>query len=98
MRLQPLCLLFLHLGRQSHFRFNGHYRSVGVVQKIRLDERFKITAVHPLPQPAECVIRLDMDKRLILIIQPAVKNLQPVHKPFRIRPKVCFTVPEFQGV
>ena len=95
---QTFCLPFFHLRRQSGLRFDRHKRTMCVIQKIFLDQRLKIPVFHFPPQFLERFICLKVDKRFFRIVKPAVENLQTIHQPFRIHPKISFAVTEFQRI
>ena len=66
-----------------------------VVQKVFPDNLLKIPFLCLLTQCCVGCVCLDMDKGLIVIIKPAVEQLQSVHQSLRCRAEICLAVLEF---
>ena len=96
-------LIFLQLfiqfsvksGCTAFFRFNDHDRTMLVIQKISLDQIFKISGIDLIFQKLKCIQRLDMNEWLFIIIEPAVHDLKSIHQPLRVTSKICLTITEF---
>ena len=69
-----------------------------VIQKISPDQLFKIPGFHLTLQELERRDRFHMDERFLLIIEPAVKKLQPVHKTSRIISEISLAEAEFMVI
>ena len=89
---------FLSLGCKSAFRIDHHNRCMWVVQKILFDQFFKIPLFRLLFQTFKNIQFLQMVKGFAVIIQPAVKHINAVHKPFGEGRKVSFPESEFQKI
>lgn len=87
--------LTVHPCSASLLRTDDHNRSVCIIQKISLYQFFKIPGFHLTLQELERRDRFHMDERFLIIIEPAVKELQSVHKTSRIISKISLTEAEF---
>ena len=66
-----------------------------IFQKITTDQIFIISGSDLLFQEGKCVQRFYMDKRLFVIIEPAVQHLKTIHQSLRITAKISLPIAEF---
>ena len=66
-----------------------------IFQKIGTNQLFKIIGFDFFFYCFIGIICFHMDKRLAVIIQPAVQHTKTIHKSLRIRAEICFSVFEF---
>ena len=71
---------------------------MSVVQEEIPDQLLIIICIHGLSQFFKHIPTIQMDKRLLIIIQPAVKHLQAVHQSLWIVAEISLSVLEFHGV
>ena len=68
---------------------------MGIIQQIFPDQFLKIPCLHLTFQELKCGDRLHMDKRFLLIVEPAVEQLEAVHQSPRIISEVRLPEAEF---
>ena len=76
----------------SFFRKQGYDRFMCIIQNLIFHKLFKIISLYQLLQCVKSLIRFNMHKWSLVIIQPAVQCLQTIHQPFWIRPEICFLI------
>ena len=92
-----LLLQFFFLLSRKTFLGNAQYNGgVRIIQQIIPDQLFKIPFICFLFQTFKCAQPLQMHKWLVLIIQPAVKYINSIHKSFREGRIICLPEAEFQ--
>ena len=96
--IQFFLFFLIHLGGQSCLWLNSHIAYMSVVQEEIPDQLLIIICIHGLSQFFKHIPTIQMDKRLLIIIQPAVKHLQAVHQSLWIVAEISLSVLEFHGV
>ena len=94
MCLQLIVKFLVHTRCTSALRFQRYDHSVLIVQQILTDQVLKISSIHLFLKKCKCVQCLDMNKRFIFIIEPAVHDLQTVHQTLRVTSVIRFSVLE----
>ena len=71
---------------------------MGIIQKVCLNEFFKIIRLHLLFQPGDHLEGLQMGEGMRVIIEPAVQALNPIHQSLGELSEICLAAPELHAV
>ena len=69
-----------------------------IIQQVFLNQPLKVSFFHFFAQRGIGLVQFDMDKGLILIVQPALQCLKPIHKSLWNISEIRLPVPEFEMV
>ena len=95
---EALCQFPVHTCRASLFRTDNYNGPVSIIQQIFPDQILKISGFHIFLQKFKNRDGLHVDKGLFFVIQPAVKQLKPVHQSPGIVAEIRLAEPEFMIV
>ena len=84
------CFLLL-FGKTFH-RLQYYNTSMRIVQHVLLNQTFIIATLNLGAQSRKRIICLNVNKRLVLIIKPAVQHLQTIHQSLRVGTEICFPI------
>ena len=89
------------MDKELHDKLQAYKAGLSKEEIAELVERTKaleISSIHLFLKKCKCVQFLDMHKRFIFIIEPAVHDLQTVHQTLRVTSVICFSVLELMIV
>ena len=68
---------------------------MSIVQKILLDQVFKVSALSILFELCKSIVGLNIYPWAVIVVEPAVKYLKAIQKSLRESSKISFSIFEF---